>query len=333
MNLNPPLLSLVIPVYEERDILPDSLKAIVNVLTSISEEFEVIVVDDGSHDTSFAHIAVAHQYDPRVKGIRLSRNFGKEAALLAGLKRASGRAVITMDADLQHPPDIIPQLVQQWQAGAAIVHAVKQERRSHDSLAQQFKHLFKSERREEGRIYQWAQYLFNWAFSRAAGFNMMGSSDFKLLDAKVVRLLVEQFPEYGRFYRGLSTWVGFKQAEVLFTVQPRSGGNSHWSVGALMSYAWRTLTAFSSAPLQIVPLLGVIMLVVTLVLGVEAVISRINGNAVSGFATLEITILFTGSLIMIGLGIIGRYLGQVYDELKRRPVFLVEEEIGFDEKG
>ena len=332
MSLSKPLLSVVIPVYEECDILPDTLKTIVAVLTSISSEFEIIVVDDGSRDASFAQITAVHDYDPRIKGIRLSRNFGKEAALLAGLKRANGRAVITIDADLQHPPDLIPKLVEQWQAGAAIVHAVKQERRSHHSVAQQFKNLLRSERREEGRLYQWAQYAFNWAFSRAAGFDMMGSSDFKLLDAKVARLLVERFPEYGRFYRGLSTWIGFKQALVPFTVQPRSGGNSHWSVAALMRYAWHTLTAFSAVPLQIIPLLGVLMFIVTLVLGVEAVISRLSGNAVSGFATLEITILFTGSLIMIGLGIIGRYLAQIYDELKRRPVFLVAEEIGFDEK-
>lgn len=332
MTPDQPLLSVVVPVYQECDILSDSLRTIIAVLTSISNEFEIIVIDDGSKDASFAHIAAAHRYDPRIKGVRLSRNFGKEAALLAGLKRARGRAVITIDADLQHPPELIPKLVEQWQAGAAIVHAVKQERRSHHSFAQQFKFLLHSERREEGRLYQWAQYAFNWAFSRAAGFDMMGSSDFKLLDAKVARLLVEQFPEYGRFYRGLSSWIGFKQAAVPFTVQPRSGGNSHWSVGALVRYAWHTLSSFSAAPLQVVPLLGVIMLIVTAVLSVEAIISRINGNAMSGFATLEITILFTGSLIMIGLGIIGRYLGQIYDELKRRPIFLVSEEVGFDEK-
>ncbi len=160
----------------------------------------------------------------------------------------------------------------------------------------------------------------------------MDSSDFKLFDARIARLLVQGFPEQQRFHRGLSNWVGYRQESVEFEVAERPAGESHWSLFALFRYGWNTLTSYTSLPLQLVPVLGVVMLIATAVLGTEALISRINGNAISGFATLEITILFSGSVIMIGLGIIGQYLARVYDELKRRPVYVVADELGFELK-
>lgn len=307
----PALLSVVVPLFNEVELVGCLLREVTRVLAGITAAYEVIMVDDGSTDGTFEEIRRAGQADPRLRGLRLSRNFGKEAALVAGLARARGQAVITLDGDLQHPPDLIPALVEKWRQGAQIVHGVKQAPAGGRFL-----------RRRAAR-------LFNQLFSRLAGFNVVGSSDFKLLDARIVRLLVERFPEQQRYHRGLSIWVGFRQDSVEFAVTERPSGASRWSRTALLGYAGQTLTAYTSLPLHIVPLLGGVMLLVALALGTEALISRFSGRALSGFATLEITILFSSSLIMIGLGIIGQYLARVYDEIKGRPTYLVAEEIGF----
>lgn len=307
-------ISVVIPAFRERDVIAETVAAVIAVLEQIPSDYEVIVVDDGSRDGTFEAVAQLHAHSPRVKALRLSRQFGKESAMLAGLAHAGGDAVVTIDGDLQHPPEVIPQMVEAWQAGARIVHGVKKTR------------LY------GGRFHRSAARLFNRLFSWVAGFDIVGSSDFKLLDARVARLLVERFPEHGRFHRGLSTWIGFDQATVPFAVRERVGGESRWRLSALFRYAWNTLTAYSSLPLKVVPMLGALMMLVSLVLGAEAVVSRLAGSAVSGFATLEITILFTGSMIMIGLGIIGQYLARMYDELKQRPLYLVAEELGFETK-
>lgn len=304
--------SVVIPAHHEGDVIGMTVSTVVSVMQALAMDFEVIVVDDGSRDGTFETVAQLHNQFRGVKAVRLSRQFGKEAAMLAGLAHARGDAVVTIDGDLQHPPELIPEMVAAWQAGAHIVHGVKKTR------------LY------GGRFHRTAARIFNTVFSRVAGFDIVGSSDFKLLDARVARLLVERFPEHGRFHRGLSTWVGFNQVTIPFEVRERIGGQSRWRLSALFNYAWNTLTAYSSLPLKLVPIMGAVMLIVSLVLGVEAVLSRVLGRSVSGFATLEITILFTGSMIMIGLGIIGQYLARMYDELKQRPLYLVADQIGFE---
>lgn len=306
------LISVVIPAHREREVIGATVSAVIAVMETLAVDFEVIVVDDGSRDGTFEAVVQLHSDFPQVKAVRLSRQFGKEAAMLAGLAHARGAAVVTIDGDLQHPPELIPEMVRAWRAGAHIVHGVKKTR------------LY------GGRFHRTAARLFNTVFSWVAGFDIVGSSDFKLLDARVARLLVERFPEHGRFHRGLSTWVGFDQVTVPFEVRERVGGQSRWRLSALFAYAWNTLTAYSSLPLKLVPVMGALMLIVSLVLGGEAVISRLLGRSISGFATLEITILFTGSMIMIGLGIIGQYLARMYDELKQRPMYLVAEQVGFE---
>lgn len=312
MSMDAIQVSVVIPAHQEREVIGKTVSTIVSVISKLAMSFEVIVVDDGSWDGTFEAVAALRRQFPEVKGVRLSRQFGKEPAMLAGLAHARGAAVVTIDGDLQHPPELIPEMVKTWQAGAHIVHGVKKTR------------LY------GGWFHRTAARIFNTVFSRAAGFDIVGSSDFKLLDARVARLLVERFPEHGRFHRGLSTWIGFDQATIPFDVRERIGGQSRWRVSALFNYAWNTLTAYSSLPLKLVPMMGAVMLIVSLLLGAEAVLSRVLGRSVSGFATLEITILFTGSMIMIGLGIIGQYLARIYDELKQRPLYLVAEQIGFE---
>ncbi len=305
-------LSIVIPAFNESGILRRALDTIKAIAAKNSDSFEIIVVDDGSTDDTPGLIDAAHEASPEIKGIILSRRFGKEAALYAGLKNATGKAVVTLDADLQHPPELIPEMLRLWRDGAAIVHGVKQDRGA-DSLMQRL-----------------TAAIYNGVFSRLSGFDLHGSSDFKLLDHRVVEVLTKKLPESGRFYRGLSAWVGYQQASVPFDVAPREAGESGWGGLGLIRYALHTVTAFSSLPLMIVPVLGLVMLVIAVILGVEAIVSRVAGQSISGFATLEITILFAASMIMIGLGIIGQYLARMFDEIKGRPVCLVSRSIGMN---
>jgi len=306
-------LSIVIPAFNESSVLPNALDTIKAIVETAGVSYEIIVVDDGSTDDTPALVDAAHAADPNIKGIVLSRQFGKEAGLYAGLQHASGKAVITLDADLQHPPGLIPEMLENWRRGAEIVHGVKQDRRA-DSLLQRF-----------------TAAVYSAVFSRLSGFDLRGSSDFKLLDRRVVDVLIKSLPESGRFYRGLSAWVGFRQVSVPFDVAPRDAGESRWGGLSLLRYAIHTMTAFSSLPLMIVPALGLLMLIIAVILGIEAIMSRLAGNAISGFATLEITILFSGSLIMIGLGVIGQYMARMFDEIKSRPVCLVSRFIGLED--
>jgi len=305
-------ISLVIPVFKEEDVIMLTLNEATRVLETITQDYEIVAVDDGSTDKTFTRVMEAHQANHRIKGLRFSRNFGKEAAMLAGMARARGKVVVTMDGDLQHPPGLIPEMVEKWRKGAQIVHGVKQTR--------QYGGLF---HRTSAR-------LFYGLFSKIAGFKIDNSSDFKLLDAQMASLLVRDFPEQQRFLRGLSCWVGYRQESVTFEVSERPVGESSWGLSALFRYGWNSLTSYTSLPLQLVPFMGVIMLLISVILGTEALVSRIRGESITGFATLEITMLFSGSMIMIGLGIVGQYLARVYDELKKRPTFLVADEVGFE---
>jgi glycosyltransferase involved in cell wall biosynthesis len=307
-----PELSIVIPAFNEKGVLPHTLDTIKAIVEATNVSYEIIVVDDGSTDDTSGLIDAAHSTAPEIKGIVLSRQFGKEAALYAGLKHASGTAVITLDADLQHPPSLIPEMLEHWRKGAEIVHCVKKDRRA-DTLLQRF-----------------TATVYNAVFSRLSGFDLRGSSDFKLLDRRVVDVLTKSLPEYGRFYRGLSAWVGYRQVSVPFDVALRESGESRWGGLNLIRYAIQTITAFSSLPLMIVPVLGLVMLIIAIILGTEAVLSKLAGHAVSGFATMEITILFSASLIMIGLGVIGQYMARMFDEIKNRPVCLISRFIGLD---
>ncbi len=305
-------LSIVIPAFNESGVLPHTLDTLKAIADATGVGYEIIVVDDGSTDDTPDVIDAAHAVTPEIKGIVLSRQFGKEAALYAGLRHTSGKAVITLDADLQHPPSLIPEMLEHWRKGAEIVHGVKQDRQE-DSFLQRI-----------------TASVYNAVFSRLSGFDLRDSSDFKLLDRRVVDVLTKSLPEYGRFYRGLSAWVGYRQVSMPFDVAPRKSGESRWGGLGLIRYALQTVTAFSSLPLMIVPVLGLVMLVIAIILGIETILSKLAGHAISGFATLEITILFTGSLVMIGLGVIGQYLARMFDEIKGRPVCLISRLIGMN---
>jgi glycosyltransferase involved in cell wall biosynthesis len=308
----PPLISVVVPAHNEAQGIAQATKVIGGVLDGCGVHWEIVVVDDGSRDDTFERVREIARSEPRVKGIRFSRNFGKEAALLAGLSHATGDAVITIDADLQHPPALIPQMIEHWRAGAKVVDAVK---RSRDT---------------DGALTRLRAHLFNALLTRLGGIRVENSSDFKLLDRVVVDTVVRLLPERRRFYRGLTEWVGYQRVSLPFDVAERHAGESKWSLLKLVELALTATVSFTSAPLRIVTVLGFFTLAFGFVVGAEAIHQWAKGDAVSGFTTTIATLLIIGSAIMISLGIIGEYIAKIYDEIKARPAYLVDGVVGLE---
>jgi glycosyltransferase involved in cell wall biosynthesis len=305
-----PLVSVVVPAHNEAPGIAHAIEVIGGVLDRCGVRWELIVVDDGSRDGTFARVAEIARRDVRVKGVRFSRNFGKESALFAGLNYAVGDAVITIDADLQHPPALIPQMIERWRGGARVVDAVK---RSRDT---------------DGALTRLRARLFNALLSRLGGLHLENASDFKLLDRVVVDAIARMLPERRRFYRGLTEWVGYERVALPFDVAERDSGQGKWSLWKLVELALTALISFTSAPLRIVTVLGFCTLAFGFVVGAEALIGWARGFAISGFTTTIATLLIIGSAIMISLGIIGEYIAKIYDEIKARPAYLVEGVVG-----
>ncbi|MDO4796110.1 MAG: glycosyltransferase family 2 protein [Brachymonas sp.] len=302
-------MTLICPARNEADGIERFLQTLDEALAAQSGlyRFRVAIIDDGSSD---ATAALAQRYRPRHFSLivcRLTRNFGKEAAMLAGLARYADDANIIMDVDLQHPPALIAGMLQAWRAGARVVDAVK------------------ADRGRESWMYRLAAANFYRLMHAFGGLALEGLSDFKLLDREVV-LLLNQLPEKTRFFRGLVQWGGFSSVRLPFEVPQRADGRSAWSVLDLAKYAARNLSAFTSAPLHLVTLLGMLTLVVSVVMGLVTLVQWFEGQAVTGFTTVILLLLFIGSMLMISLGIIGFYLSRIYDEIKSRPAYVVAEE-------
>ncbi len=299
-------ISVVVPAFNEGVGIQQAIRTLCETCQALGRNYEIVVVDDGSRDDTFARTAEMVDAGMPVRAIKLSRNFGKEAALLAGLQNARGDAVITIDADLQHPPALIPDMVAAWEAGARIVHGVKRSRGDEPWLA--------TVRAK----------IINALLTRLGGVDVENSSDFKLLDRAAVDVLVQQLPERKRFYRGLAGWIGFRQETLWFDVAPREHGESGWSLHSLLSLAITAMVSFSSLPLRIVGGLGLVTFVLALVVGADAVWSWTRGDAVSGFTTIIITLLLIGSFVMFSLGVIGEYIAKIYEEIKRRPSYIID---------
>jgi len=242
-------------------------------------------------------------------GVHFSRNFGKESAMFAGLEQAKGDCVVVMDCDLQHPPEKIIEMYRLWEEGYEVVEGIKEDRG------------------EESAFHKFASNSFYSLISRATGMDMGASSDFKLLDRKVVDTL-NALPERNVFFRALSFWVGFKKAEVRYRVQERTEGVSKWSTKSLIKYAVTNIASFSSAPLHMVTVMGVVTLIVAVVFGIISLVQKIMGVAQPGFTTVILLLLLIGSFLMISLGIIGYYLARIYDEIKGRPRYIISSVCG-----
>ena len=307
------MLSVILPAYNEEQMIAAAAETVTGILDEAGIAHELLFVDDGSRDATWAEIQRASQRDARIVGVHFSRNFGKEAAIFAGLEQARGDCCVVIDCDLQHPPEKIVEMYRLWEQGYEVVEGIKEDRGT------------------ETGLHRFAANSFYAIISRATGLDMASSSDFKLLDRKVVDTL-NRMPERNVFFRALSFWVGFKKAEVRYAVRERTAGESKWSTRALIRYAINNIGSFSSAPLQIVTLLGLIMLAVALVFGIIALVQKIMGNALGGFTTVILLVLLIGSLIMISLGIIGYYVARIYEEIKGRPRFIISAVCGREEQ-
>ena len=309
-----PVISAVIPAYNESQGLKEAITKIAEILDACEKNWEIVIVDDGSSDQTYQQIVQLSKAEPRIKGIALSRNFGKEAAMLAGLEHAKGEAVIILDSDLQHPPSLIPEMIDKWHSGAQIVHAVKRSRKD-DSAGKKA-----------------AAYCINQLISSLGGININNSSDFKLLDREIVDIIVYRLPERERFFRGLTSWLGFTEEYIYFDVATRQGDESKWSFWSLLELAITALTSFTSLPLRIVTFLGFATMILGFFVAGDTILSLIKGQSVSGFATIIISLLLIGSFIMISLGIIGEYIAKIYEEVKARPHYLVKASVGIKDK-
>lgn len=307
------MLSIILPSYNEEKMISIASARLSEILTPENIDYELLFVDDGSRDSTWQQINKCAETDSHVVGIHFSRNFGKEAAMFAGLEQAKGDCCVVIDCDLQHPPEKIVEMYRLWEEGYEVVEGIKEDRG------------------EESGLHRFAANSFYGLISKATGMDMASSSDFKLLDRKVVDTL-NSLPERNVFFRALSFWVGFKKTSVTYCVQERTEGVSKWSTKSLIKYAITNIGSFSSMPLHIVTVLGFVMLAVSVVFSLVSLVQKIGGIALGGFTTVIILLLFSSSIIMISLGIIGYYIARIYEEIKGRPRFIISRICGRDNK-
>lgn len=303
------MLSVILPSCNEEQMIEKAAVVIGLTLSDAGIPYEIIFVDDGSSDDTWNAIVSASKRSENVRGVHFSRNFGKEAAIMAGLTESIGDCCVVMDCDLQHPPEKIPEMYRLWQQGYEVIEGQKRSRGT------------------ESTLHAWAARGFYALISAATGFDMSSASDFKLLDRKAVDVLINMH-ERNAFFRALSSWIGFKTSSVLFDVQEREAGVSKWSTKSLVKYAISNISSFSTVPMQIVTILGAVMFVISCVFGCIALVQKFTGQALEGFTTVILILLFSSSIIMISLGIIGYYIARMYDEIKGRPRYIIASTCG-----
>lgn len=300
-----PTYSIVAPVFNEAQTLPHFYERVTKVMEDIGEPFEIVLINDGSRDKTYSILQEIHEKDARVRVIDFSRNFGHQIAISAGLDYAQGDAVIVLDSDLQDPPEVIAELIAHWKDGAEVVYAQRAKRKGET--------LFKLA--TAAAFYRLIQ--------RITAVNIPSDTgDFRLLDRKVVDALVKM-REHHRFMRGLSAWVGFRQDAVLYERHERFAGTTKYPLNKMISFSLDAITSFSHVPLQIATSLGFGLAMISLIGILIAIILRLFTDAIVGQATTLIMVLFMGGIQLIFLGIIGEYLGRIYDEVRARPLYIV----------
>lgn len=308
------ILSLVLPIYQEGNHIRSSIGVIEAILLEHGIPYELILVDDGSRDNTWIELARLAKDNTKVTAIRLSRNFGKEAAICAGLEYARGDMVLVMDADLQHPPELIPEMVRAWREEAVdVVEGIK------------------NSRGKENFFYRICAKFFYYIIYKSSDIHLGKTSDFKLMDRKVVEAWKE-LPERATFFRGMSAWLGYERKQIGFDVAERVNGKTKWSLFRLMRLALNAITSYTSIPLHCITILGFIMFFMTIILGAQTLFMKFSGRATDGFTTVILLLLLIGSAVMISLGIIGIYLAKIYKEVKARPRYLVSQCIKGGEK-
>ncbi|MCM0588927.2 MAG: glycosyltransferase family 2 protein [Gloeotrichia echinulata DVL01] len=311
-NLNSVELSIVVPLHNEEDNIDHLFERLASVLNRLNITYEIICIDDGSKDNTLKCLIDHRDHNPAIKVVSFSRNFGKEIALTAGIDYSEGKIIIPIDADLQDPPELIEQLIDKWREGYDVVYAQRRLRLD-DSL-----------------IKQLTAKAFYWTIARLSPVDIPANvGDFRLLDRRVVEAL-KQIPERTRFMKGLFAWVGFKQSSIPYDRQPRYQGQTKWNYWKLWNFAIDGITSFSLIPLKIWTYLGLsISFLAFLYAAYLIIFTMIAGITVPGYISLMVVLLFLGGIQLIGLGVIGEYLGRIYEEAKQRPLYLVQESHGF----
>jgi dolichol-phosphate mannosyltransferase len=300
------LLSIIVPAYNEEGNIENTSRVLKEILEKENIKYELIFISDGSRDETFSILNKLSKEDKRVRAFQFSRNFGKEAAIFAGLKKAKGDACVVIDSDLQHPPEIIPKMFELWKQGYDVVEGVK------------------SSRGKENIFHKIFAGMFYGIMSKLMKMDMKAASDYKLIDRKVVDILLG-LSEKNTFFRALTFWIGFNKVNIEFDVQERTAGTSKWSFTSLLRYAISNTTSFTIVPLHMITVLGVLTILSSIVIAIQTLIKYFNGTAVEGFTTVILLILIIGGVIMLSLGILGHYLGRVYEEVKGRPRYIIKD--------
>jgi dolichol-phosphate mannosyltransferase len=305
-----PELSIVVPVFNEAENLPALIRSITRVCEELAIGLEILLVDDGSDDGSWDVVHALAEKNHRLAAVRFTRNFGKEAAIYAGLTFARAQDILVMDADLQHPPELIKKM---WAlkhgTDADVVSAIKRTRQK-ESLPRGI-----------------GARVFYWLFKRSTGIDLALSTDFKMISRRVRDLYVST-PERFRFFRGLTRWFGFPEQTVLFDPPSRpSSQPSRWSDMGLLRYAVDSLISFSALPVRAMGWLGAATFLFGFVLGIQTLFNKLNGHAVEGFTTVILTVLIMGSLLMMGLSIVGGYMVEIFRQVQQRPSFIISEAV------
>lgn len=308
-----PIYSIVAPVFNEQELLPEFYRRVIATMEALSEPFELVLINDGSRDRSPLIMRQLHESDPRVKVVNFSRNFGHQLAITAGIDYAQGKAVVVIDSDLQDPPEVIPNLIAEWKQGQQVVFSIRTEREGETAFKKATAALF----------YRIIRTITNVDIPVDTG-------DFRLMDRKVVEAL-KKMREQKRFMRGLSVWVGFKQTGVGYKRDARKAGETKYPLRNMVKFALDGITAFSYLPLQLATYSGFTIGGLGIIGIIAVILLRMFGTQLTGQATTLVTVLFMGGVQLVCLGIIGEYLGRIYDEVKRRPLYIVAEELGFEE--
>ncbi len=306
-------ISVVAPVYNEAETLEEFYRQVVRVLEGY--DYEIIFVNDGSVDNSWEVLRKISEKDNRVRSLRFSRNFGHQAAISAGLDHAKGDAVIIMDSDLQDPPELIPAMIAKWREGYDVVYGTR------------------SERQGEGLFKKWTATFFYRLFRQTTNIDApLEAGDFRLLSRPVVEA-IRQLPERVRFLRGLVSWAGFQQVGIPYSRKKRFAGTSKYPLWRMLRFAFDGITSFSSVPLQFASFLGLVVTMIAFLVGLYSLYIRLcTPTAVQGWTSILIVIIFLGGIQLVMIGVIGEYIGRIYEEVKRRPLYLVQEKIGFEAK-
>ncbi len=301
--MNNKKLSVIIPIYNEVNLEPNISRTI-NVLKKADIPYEIIMVNDGSTNNAWDEITNIVSKYRGTKAIAFSRNFGKESALCAGLDAAEGACAVCMDSDMQFPPEVIPEMYKLWENGYEMVLGVKKKRQN------------------EGVVYRVCSNAFYAVLKKLSGIDLKNGSDFRLLDRAAIEAW-KSMPEKQTFFRGMSSWVGFKTITYEFDVADRTEGASKWSLGSLMRLAVDAVTSYTAAPLYAAVVFGIIFFIFAVIMGIQTLCMFVMGKALGGFTTVILLLLIIGAIILLGLGVIGIYIKKIYEEVKGRPRYII----------